>query len=188
MKGFDPKAFKKGKLAGVLGLGRSGQSVTRLLVKKGFKVLGSDSRPKAELTPLLRTLPKAAKWEWNGHSKRLLACAFVVKSPGLKPDLPIFKALADKGIPVYSELEIALAYSKAKAVVAITGTNGKSTTTQLTWEIFKAGLPRGRKALLGGNIGIPISTIAPASKPTDVIVIECSSYQLEDAVHFEPRS
>ncbi len=189
MKAFDPKAFKKGKLAGVLGLGRSGQSVARLLVKKGFKVLGSDVRPKAELTPLLKkTLPKAAKWEWNGHSKRLLACAFVVKSPGIKPDLPIFKSLADKGIPVYSELEIALAYSKAKAVVAITGTNGKSTTTQLAFEIFKAGLPRGRKALLAGNIGIPVSTVAPASKPTDVIVLECSSYQLEDSAHFEPRA
>ncbi len=188
MKGFDPKAFKKRKLAGVLGLGRSGQSVAKLLLKKGFKVLGSDSRSKAELTPALKRLPKAIKWEWSGHSDRLLACKFVVKSPGLKPDLPIFKKLADAGIPVYSELEVALAYSKAKAVVAITGTNGKSTTTQLTWEIFKAGLPRGRKALLGGNIGIPISTVAPASKPTDVIVLECSSYQLEDSVHFEPRA
>lgn len=188
MKGFDPKAFKKGKLVGVLGLGRSGQSVARLLLKKGFKVLGSDSRPKAELTPVLKKLPKAIKWEWSGHSDRLLACKFVVKSPGLKPDLPIFKKFADKGIPVYSELEIALAYSKAKAVVAITGTNGKSTTTQLTWEIFKAGLPRGRKALLGGNIGVPISSVAPASKPTDVIVLECSSYQLEDSSHFEPRA
>ncbi len=188
MKGFDPKSCKKGKLAGVLGLGRSGQSAARLLLKKGFKVLGSDSRPKAELAPRLKGLPKSVKWEWSGHSDRLLKCAFVVKSPGLKPDLPIFKKLAEKHIPVYSELEIALAYSKAKAVVAITGTNGKSTTTQLTWEIFKAGLPRGRKALLGGNIGIPISTIAPASKATDVIVVECSSYQLEDSSHFEPRA
>ncbi len=188
MKAFDPKAFKRGKLAGVLGLGRSGQSVARLLLKKGFKVLGSDSRPKAELTPVLKSLPKAVKWEWSGHSERLLKCAFVVKSPGIKPDLEIFAKLKEKGVPVYSELEVALAFSKAKAVIAITGTNGKSTTTQLTWEIFKAGLPRGRAALLGGNIGIPISTIAPASKPTDVLVVECSSYQLEDSSHFEPRA
>ena len=188
MKGFGPKAFKKGKLAGVLGLGRSGQSVARLLLKKGYKVLGSDSRPKAELTPVLKGLPKAIKWEWSGHSERLLKCAFVVKSPGLKPDLPILRTLAEKSIPVYSELEIALAYSKAKAVVAITGTNGKSTTTQLTWDIFKAGLPRGRKALLGGNIGIPISTTAPGSNPKDVLIVECSSYQLEDSTHFEPRA
>jgi UDP-N-acetylmuramoylalanine--D-glutamate ligase len=89
---------------------------------------------------------------------------------------------------VYSELEIALAFSKAKGIVAITGTNGKSTTTALTYEIFKAGLPRGRKAILGGNIGVPISTTAPAAKATDVLVIECSSYQLEDSSHFEPRA
>jgi len=132
---FDLRSLRK-KFAGVLGMGKSGQSVARLLVKKGFKVLGSDSRPKAELTPILRSLPKAVKWEWSGHSERLLKCAFVVKSPGLKPDLPIFEKLRAKSIPVYSELEIALAFSKAKAVVAITGTNGKSTTTQLTWEIF----------------------------------------------------
>ncbi|MCR4294581.1 MAG: UDP-N-acetylmuramoyl-L-alanine--D-glutamate ligase, partial [Elusimicrobia bacterium] len=158
------------------------------MVKKGYKVLGSDSRPKAELTPILKSLPKSVKWEWNGHSNRLLKCAFVVKSPGLRPDLPIFKSLADKGIPVYSELEIALAYSKAKAVVAITGTNGKSTTTQLAFDIFKAGLPRGRKALLAGNIGIPVTSVALETRATDVLILECSSYQLEDSAHFEPRA
>jgi len=188
MKGFDPKGFKKGKLAGVMGLGKSGQSAAKLLRKKGFKVLGSDARPKAEVAAALGALGKKIQWEWSGHSERLLKCAFVVKSPGLKPDLPIFEKLKAKGVPVYSELEIALAYSPAKAVVAITGTNGKSTTTQLTWQIFKAGLPKGRKAILGGNIGIPLSTSAPASKKTDVIVVECSSYQLEDSAHFEPRA
>ncbi|MDE2512002.1 MAG: UDP-N-acetylmuramoyl-L-alanine--D-glutamate ligase, partial [Elusimicrobia bacterium] len=106
----------------------------------------------------------------------------------LKPDLPIFAKLAAKKIPVYSEMEIALALSKAKGVIAITGTNGKSTTTQLTWDIFKAGLPRGRKAILGGNIGVPVSTSAPAAKASDVIVLEASSYQLEDSSHFEPRA
>ncbi|PIR15915.1 MAG: UDP-N-acetylmuramoyl-L-alanine--D-glutamate ligase [Elusimicrobia bacterium CG11_big_fil_rev_8_21_14_0_20_64_6] len=188
MKPFDPKAYKKKRLAGILGLGRSGQSAARLLIKKGFMVLGSDSRPKAELSRALKSLPKAVKWEWSGHSDRLLKCAFIVKSPGLASNLSILSKLKDRGIPVYSELEIALAYSKAKAVVAITGTNGKSTTTQLTWDIFKAGLPRGRKALLGGNIGIPLTAIAPSSKATDVIILECSSYQLEDSVSIEPRA
>ena len=188
MSGFDPKAFKKGKLAGVLGLGRSGQAVAKLLLKKGFKVLGSDSRPKADLTAALKGLPSAIKWEWSGHSERLLKCAFVVKSPGIKPDLPIFTELEKKQIPVFSETEIALAYSKAKAVVAVTGTNGKTTTTQLTHDIFKAGLPRGKKVILGGNIGVPLSLTAPASKPGDVIVIEASSYQLEDSRHVEPRA
>ncbi len=184
---FDPRSFRK-KLVGVLGLGRSGQAVARLLAKKGLKVLGSDARPRAELKKALKGFPAGAKWEGGGHSDRLLKCAFVVKSPGLKPDLPILKKLGEKGVPVYSELEVALAFSKAKGVVAITGTNGKSTTTQLTWEIFKAGLPRGRKALLGGNIGVPISASAPAAKASDVLIIEASSYQLEDSAHFEPRA
>jgi len=184
---FDSKSFRK-KFAGVLGMGKSGQAVARLLAKKGFRVLGSDSRTRGELKKAVKGLPAKVKLEGGGHSDRLLQCAFVVKSPGLKPDLPILKKLADKKIPVYSELEIALAFSKAKGVVAITGTNGKSTTTQLTWEIFKAGLPRGRKAILGGNIGVPISATAPAAKPADVIVVECSSYQLEDSSHFDPRA
>jgi len=184
---FDPKSFRK-KYAGVLGMGRSGQSVAKLLAKKGFRVLGSDSRPRSELKKNVKGLPAKVSLEGGGHSKRLLDCAFVVKSPGLKPDLDILKALAEKKIPVYSELEIALAYSKAKGIVAVTGTNGKTTTTRLAWEIFKAGLPRGRKAVLGGNIGVPISGTAPAAKATDVIVVEASSYQLEDSAHFEPRA
>ncbi|OGS41890.1 MAG: UDP-N-acetylmuramoylalanine--D-glutamate ligase [Elusimicrobia bacterium RIFOXYD12_FULL_66_9] len=185
---FDPRSFKKGKTAGVLGLGRSGVAVAKLLAKKGFKILGSDSRSHADLKKSLKGLPKTMKWEWAGHSDRLLKCAFVVKSPGIKPDLPLFTKLADKNIPVYSELEIALACSPAKALVAITGTNGKSTTTALTHAIFKTGLPKGRKAIVGGNIGVPISTVAPLSKPKDVLVVECSSYQLEDSRHVEPRA
>jgi UDP-N-acetylmuramoylalanine--D-glutamate ligase len=184
---FDPKSFRR-KFAGVLGMGKSGQAAARLLAKKGFRVLGSDARARGELKKAVKGLPAAVKLEGGGHSDRLLRCAFVVKSPGLKPGLPILQKLAEKRIPVFSELELALAFSKAKGVVAITGTNGKSTTTQLAWEIFKAGLPRGRKALLGGNIGIPISTSAPAAKASDVLIVEASSYQLEDSAHFEPRA
>ncbi len=185
--GFDPASAHLDELAGVLGLGRSGQSAAKLLHKKGFRVLGSDLRSKAELRPLLRGLPQSIQWECGGHSARLLKCSFVVKSPGLNPSLPIFKKLAESGIAVYSELEIALAYSKAKTVVAITGTNGKSTTAQLTWAIFKAGLPRGRKAFLGGNIGIPATSFALETRETDVLILECSSYQLEDSSQFKPR-
>lgn len=185
--GFDPKKFRK-RYAGVLGMGKSGQAVTRLLIKKGFRVLGSDARPRSEVKKGFKGMPAKVSVEGGGHSDRLLECSFVVKSPGIKPDLGIFKKLSDKGIPVFSELEIALAFSKAKGVVAITGTNGKSTTTQLTFEIFKAGLPRGKKAVLGGNIGIPISLTAPAARPTDTIILEASSYQLEDSTHFEPRA
>lgn len=184
---FEPKRFRK-RYAGVLGVGKSGQAVAKLLVKKGFRVLASDSRPRAVVNKGFKGRPAKVSVEGGGHSDRLLECAFVVKSPGLKPDLPILAKLAQKGIPVYSELEVALAFSKAKGVVAVTGTNGKSTTTQLTYEVFKAGLPRGRKPILGGNIGIPVSVAFPSSKPKDVLVAEVSSYQLEDSTHFSPRA
>jgi UDP-N-acetylmuramoylalanine--D-glutamate ligase len=184
---FDPQSFKK-KYAGVLGLGRSGQSIARLLAKKGFKVLGSDSRSRGDLRRAIKKIPARVRIEGGGHSDRLLSCSFVVKSPGLKPNLPIFKKLADHHIPVFSELEIALFYSPSKVAVAITGTNGKSTTTQLTGDIFQSGLPRGRHAIVCGNIGIPISTVAPQSKAGDVLVIESSSYQLEDSHHFKPHA
>lgn len=183
---FDPKVFKK-KTAGVLGLGRSGRSVARLLAKKGFKVLASDSRPRSQAAGAAKGLPSSVSFEFGGHSERLLKCSFVVKSPGLKPDSPILRSLAAKNVPVYSELEIALAFSKAKEVVAVTGTNGKSTTTAMAFAVFQAALPRGRKAVLGGNIGIPISEVAPAAGAKDVLVIEASSYQLEDSAHFRPR-
>ncbi len=184
---FNPKSFRK-RYAGVLGLGKSGASVARLLAKKGFRVLGSDARPRMDARKSFGSIPSTIQIEGGGHSDRLLECAFVVKSPGIHPDLPIFKKLADHKIPIFSELEVALSFSRAKAVVAVTGTNGKSTTTQLAWEIFKAGLPKGRHAHLGGNIGIPITTAIKAARPTDVLVVEASSYQLEDSVHFEPRA
>ncbi len=184
---FDPRSFRK-KYAGVLGMGKSGRAAAKLLAKNGFRVLGSDARPRSEVKTASKGLPEKVKLEGGGHSDRLLECAFVVKSPGLKPDLPIFGKLAAKGIAVYSELEVALAFSKAKEIVAVTGTNGKSTTTQLTYEIFKIGLPRGRKAVLGGNIGVPVSATAPAAKAADALIIEASSYQLEDCAHFEPRA
>ena len=185
--GFDPREVR-GQRAGVLGLGRSGLAVARLLARKGFPVLGSDSRPRAELAKAVKGLPASVRWEGGGHSDRLLACAFVVKSPGLKPDLPVLARLREKGVPVYSELEVALAFSKAREIVAVTGTNGKSTTTALAHRVFEAGLARGRKAMLGGNIGIPVSEVAPKARAQDVLVLECSSYQLEDSREFRPAA
>ena len=184
---FDPKAFK-GKTAGVLGLGKSGLACARLLSRKGFRVFASDSRPRSELRRSLGRLASAISWEGGGHGERLLRCGFVVKSPGLKPSLPVLSKLGQAGVPVFSELEAALAFSKAREVVAVTGTNGKTTTTALVAEIFRRGLSSGRKALVCGNIGFPISAVAPAAGEGDVLIIEVSSYQLEDSRYFKPSS
>ena len=179
--------YYKGQTAGVIGLGKSGQAVAKLLLKNGFKVLGSDSRPAKELkSTLSKGFPRTFRWEGSGHSEKLLKCGFIVKSPGLPPHLPIFQKLREAHIPVYSELEIALAFSKCREIVAITGTNGKTTTTALTAEIFK-GARRG-KVYACGNIGLAISEVAPKARSKDTLVVEASSYQLEDSTSFRPQA
>jgi UDP-N-acetylmuramoylalanine--D-glutamate ligase len=181
---FNPKAYKK-KKAAVIGLGKSGLAVAKLLAKKGFAVFGSDSRPAKDLKASLGRLPSSVKWEGGGHTDRLLKNSFAVKSPGLSPQLPVFGRLRDAHIPVFSELETALAYSKCREVVAITGTNGKTTTTALTAEIFKKAK---RRTLVCGNIGVPVSEIAPKAGARDALVMEASSYQLEDSRSFHPKA
>ena len=182
---FDPKEHRK-KRACVLGLGKSGLACAKLLLRKGFRVFGSDARPKAELKTQLGRLPASLRWEAGGHSDRVLSCDFAVKSPGMPPSAPIIEKLAAAGVPVYSELEVALAWCRAREVVAITGTNGKTTTTALTGEIFERCLPRGRRAHVCGNIGTPISEVAPLAGPKDSVILEVSSYQLEDSHYFRP--
>lgn len=181
---FEPKAFK-GKCAGVIGLGRSGLAGAKLLAKKGFKVFASDSRRREELRKNMGRLPGAISWEAGRHSDRLLKCAFVLKSPGLSPSLPIFQKLKKAAVPVFSELEVALAFCKARTIVAITGTNGKSTTAELAAEIFRAASSR-RRVYICGNIGVPVCALAAQARAQDVLIIEASSYQLEDSRFFHP--
>lgn len=182
---FEPKQFK-GKKACVIGLGRSGLAAARLLSRKGFKVFASDVRPRKDVQKSLGRLSASLQWEAGGHSDRILKCDFAVKSPGLAPSAEVFQRLKQKGIPVFSEMEIALAFCKTQDVVAITGTNGKTTTTALVERLFKA--QRGRTVHLCGNIGVPLSEIVDKIRPKDVVIMEISSYQLEDSRFFKPRA
>ncbi|HBL17539.1 MAG: UDP-N-acetylmuramoylalanine--D-glutamate ligase [Elusimicrobia bacterium GWA2_69_24] len=182
MKPFDPKSFRK-KRAAVLGMGRSGLDAARLLAKKGFRVLLSDTRPRKELRALAKRLPAKARWEGGGHSDRLLAASFAVKSPGIPSHAPILQRLRDAGIPIYSELEIALAYAPACTTVAVTGSNGKSTVACMTAALFKEDK---RRVHLLGNIGSAVSGSAADIRKGDTVVLEVSSYQLEDSAWFKP--
>ncbi|MBI5239319.1 MAG: UDP-N-acetylmuramoyl-L-alanine--D-glutamate ligase [Elusimicrobia bacterium] len=184
---FVPKAYR-GRTAAVLGLGKSGLAAVRLLKRKGFRVFVSDTRPRAEVKAALGRLARAVSWEGGGHGPRVLKAGFAVKSPGLPSRAPVLARLRESAVPVFSELEVALAFSPPKDVVAITGTNGKTTTTALAAEVFRQGLPRGRRALLAGNIGLPVSDVAPAARAKDTLVLEVSSYQLEDSRSFHPRA
>ena len=184
---FDPRSCR-GKKAAVLGLGKSGLAVTRLLMRKGCRVFVSDARHRREVKASLGRLADAVSWEGGGHSDRLLKASFAVKSPGLPSRAPILPKLRAAGITVFSELETALAFCASRDLVAITGTNGKTTTTALTAEIFRCGLPRGRRVHTAGNIGTPVSEAVVKVKAKDVLVLEVSSYQLEDSQAFHPRA
>jgi UDP-N-acetylmuramoylalanine--D-glutamate ligase len=189
---FDPKFFK-GKTAVVIGLGRSGLACAKLLAHRGFRVLASDAKPATELKELFDRPSRSAQHGritvfGGGHPAAALRGDFAVKSPGLKPTLPVFRTLKKLGIPIFSELDIALVFCKTEKIIAITGTNGKSTTTALAGEIFRQSLSRGQKAWVGGNIGTPVSDIAPKAGAYDALILETSSYQLEDSRSFHPKA
>lgn len=181
---FSPKRFK-GKKACVLGMGKSGISCARLLKRQGFKVLISDSR----VIPVPTGLD-GIQAETGGHSDAVYKCDFIIKSPGISPRSAVIKKLKKLKKPIFSELEAACAFiPKNCKIFAITGTNGKTTTTVMLSEIMKAcclNEKKNRKVYTVGNIGKPFSSVADAIEPGSIIVIEVSSYQLEDSTFFKP--
>ena len=167
----------------VLGLARSGMAACEMLLSHGAQVLASDAGDTEELRAHAEHLTDLGAWvELGGHSKEaLLGADYLVVSPGLKPTIPVLEAAAEIGIPVFSEIEVAFWLCRCD-VIAITGTNGKTTTATLVHEILMAG---GMDARLAGNVGVPFSSVAAeASGP---VVLEVSSYQLERIEEFHPQ-
>ena len=175
------------KKACVLGLGRSGKAVAELLAQKGFSVLLSEGKPVAHVP----ALAKGIKVETGGHSPRVFECDFIVKSPCIFPQSAVLKEAKKRKIPVFSELEVALSFMpKDICILAVSGTNGKTTTTSLLGEILKeygAQLFPKRNVFVAGNIGAPVSAMADKIRPNDFLVLEVSSYQLEDSSFFRPK-
>ncbi|MDD5020712.1 MAG: UDP-N-acetylmuramoyl-L-alanine--D-glutamate ligase [Endomicrobiaceae bacterium] len=170
------------KKISVLGLGKSGIACANLACNKGFKVFASDcGKPK---THLQMKLNKKVKIEFNKHSNKVLDCDLIIKSPGLSSDLPILTDAVRKKIPVISEIDFALSFVKPKKVIAITGTNGKTTTTTLTYKIIKYAY---KNTVVAGNIGYPLSSVANKINKNTILVLELSSYQLEDFPKFKPN-
>lgn len=170
----------EGKRLVVLGAGESGVGAAMLAQKHSFDVFVSDfggiaDRYKTALKEL------NISFEENQHTSELILNATeVVKSPGIPATAPIVKALKQKGIPVISEIEFAKRYTSAKTV-CITGSNGKSTTTMLTYHILKnAGLNVG----LGGNIGQSFAAQV-STESFDWYVLEISSFMLDDMFDFK---
>jgi UDP-N-acetylmuramoylalanine--D-glutamate ligase len=182
---FIPENYK-GKKALVIGAGRSGIACANLLAANGLKVLLTEEKKAEAVKEKLKGLSSSVEVETGGHGKTVFSCAFAVKSPGMSHSNPLIAALKKKKIPLFSEIEIAMAYSLAGKLLAVTGTNGKTTTTILLGELMNAALRPGARALVCGNVGIPAAEAAPKARPRDAVVMEVSSYQLEDSHYLKP--
>jgi UDP-N-acetylmuramoylalanine--D-glutamate ligase len=160
----------------VVGLGRTGEATADFLLRRGARVTISEKKTAAELgPPLAAWTERGAAVETGGHRPAsFLEADLIIPSPGVPP-LPEFRAAADKGIPVLSEIELAFRFLKG-SIIGVTGTNGKSTTATLLHRILKEA---GRKAYLAGNIGTPLLSLVDKSRADHIYVTEISSFQLE---------
>jgi UDP-N-acetylmuramoylalanine--D-glutamate ligase len=169
----------------VVGLGKSGVASALFLKAHGARVTVSDTKSGDELRneiPVL--LDHGITVETGGHGERTFRGQdLIVVSPGVPVDTPLLTQAQNLGEPVIGEIELAAQFLPG-LIVAITGSNGKTTTTSLVGEILTAaGLP----TLVGGNIGTPAISLAERAKPETVIVLEVSSFQLETIKTFHPK-
>ncbi len=181
-----PAAWTRGEVS-VIGLARSGRAVAELLRRAGADVYASDAGAgHAVLRATLHLAPLGVEVEHGGHDlARIAKSALVVASPGVPPDAPPLRAARDAGVPIVGELEIALQFLPHQRYIAVTGTNGKTTTTALVHRLLQ-GL--GYDAVAAGNIGTPLSEVALREKPPDWVALEASSFQLHDTPSIAPSA
>ena len=171
-----------GVRAGVLGLGRSGRGAVRLLRRHGAEVVGLDDRADASVRDFLAA--EGARAVGTGDAEGAVrGLEVLVVSPGIASSHPVVRAAEARGCPTIGELELASRCTEAR-IVAVTGTNGKSTTVSLVHAMLEAA---GRRSALAGNIGTALSDEVESMGAGDWLVAECSSFQLERITHFHPR-
>lgn len=180
-----PDAWRRGEVA-IIGLGASGRAAALLLARDRLRVYASDAttgpavmRAAAELEPL------GVAVQTGGHDlARIARAAVVVTSPGVPPDAPPLARARAAGVPVVSEVEIGLRFLTAGTrYIAVTGTNGKTTTTALAGHLLRA---LGLTAVDAGNIGTPLTEIALADPAPAWVALEMSSFQLHDTPGIAP--
>jgi len=165
----------------VVGAARSGIAASELLARRGAAVTLSDTRTKVDGAESVTAL--GVELELGGHKAETFSEAdLIVMSPGVPPEQPVIADAQKRGVPVIGELELASRWLRGR-MVAITGTKGKSTTTELTGRILEAA---GFRVSVGGNIGAPLSAQVEGSMPDSVHVVEASSFQLEQIETFHP--
>ncbi len=168
----------------VIGAGRSGLAAARVLHSLGAEVFVSEqailsSQARTELTQL------GISFEENGHTERAISQAqLVILSPGVPITAPIVRRAQELNIPIWGELELAYRLCPSKKIIAVTGTNGKSTTTKLIEELLNQ---NGARAISAGNIGTPLVARLNEITPDTIVVLEVSSFQLESIESFRPK-
>ncbi|MFH1829211.1 MAG: UDP-N-acetylmuramoyl-L-alanine--D-glutamate ligase [Pseudomonadota bacterium] len=172
----------KDKKVLVIGLGRSGIAAARYLANEGACVIAADIKDASELTQAISALKGMGVKFRFGHDSLKLddTCDMIVASPGVPLDLPGLTLLRAKGIPIIGELELA-SYKITRPIIAVTGTNGKTTTTSLIGHLLnKAGI----SACVAGNIGTPLIDVIDEAQRSDYVVVEVSSFQMDTAPTF----
>ena len=179
-----PREWLQGEIA-VIGLGKSGRAAATLLARAGAHVYASDAAtsPVAdENARALRALGVAA--DVGSHDlERIARAALVVASPGVPPTAPPLAAARHAGVAVVGEIEVALKALERTRTIAVTGTNGKTTTTALIGHLLRA---LGTDAIDAGNIGTPLADVALQETQPDWVALELSSFQLHDTPSVAP--
>ena len=165
----------------VAGTGKSGISATKLLVNHGVKVYLFDENKDRDIEAIKEKTGDSELGELGEDA--LSSSQLMVISPGIPVDAPFTDVVRNAGIPIWSEIELAYHYGKGK-IAAITGTNGKTTTTALVGEIVKA---HNAKTIVVGNIGIPYTELCDTTDDDSDTVAEISSFQLETVIDFHPN-
>ena len=177
--------LKNGMRAVVIGLGTAGLSTVKYMLRCGVRVAVSDRCNLEQIDPeILQFLQQAqVQIETGGHSASFITGAdLLVPSPGVPLDLPIFKLARAQGIPLMGELALAAGRFPVP-VIAVTGSNGKTTVTSLIGSLLEAA---GKKPFVGGNIGTPLLDYFIDPGPCGAVVLELSSFQLDLAGNFRP--
>jgi len=172
----------QGKLV-ILGAGESGIGAAMLGKQQGYDVFVSDGGPIRDLYKQELAVNHIPFEEGHHSLDIILAADEIVKSPGIPESSALMQQVRERQVPVISEIELAYRFSKEQKIIAITGSNGKSTTTALTYHIFREA---GLNAAMVGNIGISYARQV-ATAPADYYIIEVSSFQLDDIKTFKPN-
>lgn len=166
----------------ILGAGESGIGAALLGKQKGYDVFVSDGGQIKDIYKQELAVNQIPFEEGHHSWDVVLGADEIVKSPGIPEKSELMKKVRERGVPVISEIELAWRFSKDKKIIAITGSNGKSTTTALTYHVFRTA---GLNAALVGNIGVSYARQV-AIEPADYYIIEISSFQLDDIKDFKP--